>query len=173
MRRILSIACVLWLTGCSGPTFVKGATLVVTPEPSQLVVAAPTLHSAATEADYPTIGIVFSRYPRDSSSATTFRTYSIQYFNMANTGIPMTDVPQRSFPTPITVAPPAPDVPSTARFQLSLLSPAVVTYLKNLQPPVTINARVTVNGERGPGEPVQYTFNVPIQVLASPATPAP
>lgn len=174
MRLILSIACILGLAGCvaSNP-FKMGPLLIAAPDPSQLVVTAPMLQAAASEANYPTIDIVFSRYPRGSSDTLTLRTYSIQYFTMANVAIPMTDVPLRSIPTPVTVAPPAPDVPSEARFSLSILTQAIITYLKDQPAPMTINARVKFDGERGAGDPLQLTFNVPIQLLAGPASPTP
>lgn len=174
MRRMLSFACALWLAGCSSQDFTPGrGRIAVTPEPSQLVVTTAMLRAATAEADYPTINVDFSRYPRGSSDTITYRTYSIQYFNMANEAIPMTDVPQRSLPTPVTLMPAATDVPSNARSQLAILTPAIAAYLKDQPAPATINARVTFDGESTASGPLQFTFNVPIQVLASPASPTP
>jgi hypothetical protein len=172
MRCILSFACALWLAGCSSQDFTPGrGRIVVAPEPSQLVVTTTMLRAA--EADYPTINVDFSRYPRGSSDTITFRTYSIQYFNMANEAIAMTDVPQSLLPTPVTLMPAATDLPSNARSQLAILTPAIAAYLKDQPPPVTINARVKFDGESTASGPLQFTFNVPIQVLTNPASPTP
>jgi hypothetical protein len=174
MRCILAFACVLWMAGCSGSDFTPGRrTLVVTPEPSQLVVTTSMLQTATSEADYPTLDIVVSRYSRDSRDTITLRTSSIQYVDMANVAIPGTDVPQRAFPTPVTLVASAPDVPSQVRFPMALLTPAIANYLKDQSPPVTIAARVKFDGESTGGGPVQFTFHVPIQVQAGPASPAP
>ena len=183
-RLAVAASLLMPMQGCalfpvSNP-FLPSARLVVTPDPSQIVVNYTYSRQQNTVVGEPGESTIkVASYPKDGTPGVYFHSYSAEYFDMANKPIPSVLLAKSNFGLSAYIPPASGSTPSELPLQLPIYNQQVFIYGMNqaynwageanlnANFSHTINARVTMYGEDDNFNQVQYSLNVPIRFNAN------
>ena len=183
-RWAVAATLLLSVQGCaffniSNP-ILPSARLVVTPEPSQIIVKYTFSRQQGTILGEPEAATIkVASYPNDASPGVYFHSYSAEYFDLAGKSIPSMLLSKANFGMSAYIKPASGAQGQSIDLSLPIYNQQVFLYGMNQAFNLagdaslnsnfshTINARVTLYGEDDNFNQVQYTFNVPIQFFAT------